>query len=182
MTLAPSIFVMAFVSTLLLSGPLTAAIASDLPEPKTERDLIADLSEFVSQETGFPPLLYQPEIASTSASTLNVLLVPSQAHEGDHPLAAYMPQSHRILVERHLDLKSPYGRSYLVHELVHASQYTSGTAKRAPCRGWLEGEAYRVQARYLESKGESETARKLLFMGLLQSACGHAYHPELAGR
>ena len=45
--------------------------------------------------------------------------------------------------------------------------------------GWLEGEAYRVQASYLKTRGLTEEALAMEILGLLQGSCAQAYHPEL---
>ena len=55
-------------------------------------------------------------------------------------------------------------------------QFESGAYARAPCVGWLEGEAYRVQASYLRTHGLAKDAFAIEMLGMLQSACAHFYH------
>ncbi len=92
-------------------------------------------------------------------------------------VAAYLAANAEILLSPDVVLATPLGRSYLVHELVHAHQFDGGAPARAPCVGWLEGEAYRVQASYLRTHDLAEDAFAFELLGLLQSACAQSYHP-----
>lgn len=116
---------------------------------------------------------------STTNSALRGFLGLNASYGQEQPLAMYVPMDTEILISPEVEVTSALGQSYLVHELIHAHQVVSGAARRAPCPGWLEGEAYRVQASYLRARGFTEDAFELEILGLLQGSCAQAYHPEL---
>jgi hypothetical protein len=60
----------------------------------------------------------------------------------------------RLLLHHDVDLEDPYGRSILLHELVHALQAQEGPAEFGSLL-WQrrEREAYRVQHRFLRASG-----------------------------
>ena len=72
----------------------------------------------------------------------------------EHIEALYHPDSNSIYVRRGVDLTTNYGKSALVHELVHFLQYQHGMERKVACVNALEKDAYRVQAAYLRQKGE----------------------------
>ena len=143
---------------------------------------ITDLVAFVAGETGYQPMRNCPPVSVTTDAVLKSMLALTARDNGEEPMAMYVPAGAEILLGPDVDLASALGRSYLVHELVHAYQDDEGVASEAPCLGWLEEEAYRVQASYLRIQGFAKDASTFAFLGLLQGACGHAYHPEMAGK
>ncbi len=76
-------------------------------------------------------------------------------------VGAYVPATGRILLAPDLDTDSALGRSYLLHELVHAAQYRAGAQTRARCEGELEREAYQLQTLWLRRQGEPREAMLL---------------------
>ncbi len=67
--------------------------------------------------------------------------------------AVYDHRHQRILVSSKIEWNSPYGRSVLVHELVHFIQYKNGEQDQVGCLNALERDAYEVQALYMEAHG-----------------------------
>ncbi|AZL58445.1 hypothetical protein EI545_06120 [Tabrizicola piscis] len=76
-------------------------------------------------------------------------------------VGAFIPATGHILLAHDLDTDSTLGRSYLLHELVHAAQYRSGAQLHVRCEGELEREAYRLQTSWLRQKGEFREAMLL---------------------
>ncbi|WP_299753354.1 DUF6647 family protein [uncultured Boseongicola sp.] len=137
------------------------------------------LVTFVSSETGYLPLSDCPRVRSTTNSALRGFLGLNASYAQEQPFAMYVPMDAEVLIGPEVEVTSILGQSYIVHELVHAHQVVSGAAQRAPCPGWLEGEAYRVQASYLKARGLTEDAFEMEIFGMLQGSCAQAYHPEL---
>ena len=144
---------------------------------ETDCASVAELAAFVAEETGYPPLRNCPRVNVIDGAALKAILALKASAHGEEPLAAYLAANAEILVTPDVVLTTPLGRSYLVHELVHAHQFDSGMPARVPCIGWLEGEAYRVQASYLRMQDSTADAFAFELLGLLQSACAHSYHP-----
>ena len=132
---------------------------------------MTDLIAFVSVETGYPPLVSCPYVRVASSAGLGL----STKADDDEPMAIYRPSDAAILLSSQVDTSHPLGRSYLVHELVHAHQFNNGMDALAPCPGWLEHQAYRVQATYLRDRGLGEQALDFEILGMLQGACAQDY-------
>ena len=130
--------------------------------------------EFVAVATGKP--VPEPCVRRVDTTTLEELTAGARrtSHEAVSR-ATYIPASGDILLARDLDMSDPLERSYLVHEFVHAQQFASGSAQRAPCVGVLEGEAYAAQAAYLRARGRQRDAFLFELLGMLHSACAHEY-------
>jgi hypothetical protein len=94
---------------------------------------------------------------------------------GETVAAVYVPAKQEILLANDLDLGTPLARSYLVHELVHAQQFTSRAHEQVQCPGALEANAYGAQAHHLSTSGLREEAFLLQISGMFQSACGYSY-------
>jgi hypothetical protein len=111
---------------------------------------LADLLLFVADQTGYPVPPDCPVVERV------------QALQGDARLrsqvGAYVPATGRILLDPGLDTDQPLGRSYLLHELVHAAQFRAGAQLQARCEAELEAEAYRVQTAWLRGQGEFREA------------------------
>lgn len=133
-----------------------------------------ELIEFVSEETGHQRLLNCPRVKVTTNAILNSMFAEASAH-GEEPLAAFLPYSGQILLSPDINLSTVLGRSYMVHELVHASQAINQQSSTASCPGLLEEQAYRVQASYLRRHNLIETARGFELMGMMLSACPQPY-------
>ena len=133
---------------------------------------MAELIEFVAAETGHRPLAHCPPVETTSQAELKSLFATASAH-GEEPLAAYLPGSGNILLSSEIDLTTALGQSYLVHELVHASQ--AARHQHASCLGSLEAEAYWVQASYLRRHGQHEAAKPFALLSVMFSMCPQPY-------
>lgn len=136
---------------------------------------VESLIDFVAEETGYPPLRSCPKISVTSDAILRSLFVKASTH-GEEPMAAFIPASAEILLSSNVDITKLLGRSYLVHELVHASQLENGVKAPATCLSLLESESYWVQANYLRKHGLNEDALAFELVSMMQSACAHPYH------
>jgi hypothetical protein len=136
---------------------------------------VEDLVDFVSEETGYPPLRSCPKVSVAPDFILSSLFAKASAH-GEEPMAAFIPASAEILLSPNVDITKLLGRSYLVHELVHASQLENGVKAPATCLSLLESESYWVQANYLRKHGLNEDALAFELVSMMQSACAHPYH------
>ena len=137
---------------------------------------VGELIAFVVKETGYPPVQNCPRVRAASTKALVAIIAPDTSAQGEDPRAAYVAANGEILLSPDVVLATPIGLSYLVHEFVHMHQFESGAYTRTPCVGWLEGEAYRVQASYLRTHGLAKDAFAFEMLGMLQSACAHFYH------
>jgi len=119
-------------------------------------DLIVQLLRLATAWTGYPEPAVPPEVHLTSAADmpcrcLGVFLYakPITGYGGATVLAPG-----RLLLRDDVNLMDPYGRSILLHELVHVLQAHAGAAEFGS-RLWYqrEREAYRVQSRFLSALG-----------------------------
>lgn len=72
-------------------------------------------------------------------------------------VAAYLPEELRIVYRDNLDLTDDIDNSFIVHEFVHALQVDQrGSRLFDSCLGVIaaEKEAYAVQQKYLQSRGQ----------------------------
>jgi hypothetical protein len=113
-------------------------------------DGVDDLLAFVSDQTGYSAPLDCP-VVERSADLQGNAALRSQ-------VGAYVPATGHILLDPGLDTDRPLGRSYLLHELVHAAQFQAGMQLRVKCEGELERESYSVQTAYLRRHGEFREA------------------------
>jgi hypothetical protein len=163
----------------LLSVVQPAPAGADSLRATSKCTALVKLVTFVSSETNYPPLLDCPRVRLTTNSALRGFLGLNANYRQEQPLAMYVPMDAEILIGPEVEVTSTLGQSYLVHELVHAHQMEYEATRRAPCPGWLEGEAYRVQASYLKTRGLTKDAFAMETIGLLQGSCAQVYHPEL---
>ncbi len=157
----------AVIGSLLAAVPQTNARAASC-------SLVTELIAFVSDETDYPRLTVCPPVQVTTTAVLRSMFAIASAH-GEEPLAAFLPGSGRILLSPEIDLTAALGRSYLVHEIVHAAQAASRKPDSVSCPGLLESEAYWVQARYLREHELNETARVFELMSIISGACPQPY-------
>jgi hypothetical protein len=87
---------------------------------------------------------------------------------------AYLPATGRIELAPDLVLATAYGKSFLLHELVHAAQFSSGADKHARCPAALEAEAYQLQASYQRAFGLTREALLTDFLANQLGSCGAA--------
>ena len=97
--------------------------------------------------------------------------LPGRNEASRSQAGAYFPATGHIELAPELDLDTVYGRSFLVHELVHAYQYATGVQRSVACYDQLEYDAYQVQAAYLRANGEADRGARLAVLGVLLSAC-----------
>lgn len=121
------------------------------------------LEAFVAESTAYAPFVTCPDIGLS----LPVVGAAVRSQAG-----AYLPATGRIELAPDLDLTSPLGQSYLLHELVHAAQYRHGIDRRVACVGVLEAEAYAVQAAFLLRAGLSRDASSMQIVAAQIGHCG----------
>jgi hypothetical protein len=118
-------------------------------------DLIAHLLHLAAAWTGYPEPAVPPEVHIVSAAKipcpcLGVFLYSRRV--SSYGTTFTIPA--RLLLHHDVDLAHPYGRSILLHELVHALQAQEGPAEfGSPLWHRREREAYRVQYRFLRASG-----------------------------
>jgi hypothetical protein len=133
------------------------------------KEVLLGLLLWISQNTG---MVYDgegglPEVKRVDSRQLATLFFKGQVpaylspievqRMTEHIEALYHPDTKIIYVRKSVDLTSTYGKSALVHELVHFLQYQRGIERKVSCVNALEKDAYRVQAAYLRQKGEEPT-------------------------
>lgn len=74
---------------------------------------------------------------------------------------AYDPEEGNIYLDVDIDLDNLVNQSYLLHELVHHFQVHNRDDTGSRSRGRLEGEAYRLQLRWLEEAGVADPLETL---------------------
>lgn len=109
--------------------------------------------------TGDPPLTACPVIGRALAAGG----LRSQA-------GAFDPATRRIELAADLDLDTPWGQSFLLHELVHHAQ-ARGDRITGACEGRLEAEAYTLQADFLRETGAAREARIVTALGAILGQC-----------
>ena len=140
-----------------------------------EADWIVEARAFVTSETGIPAPEACVRLAGKERLEMLVFPVAIGRSHGETVAAVYVPATREILLADDLDPGAPLARSYLVHELVHAQQFTNRVHKHVRCPGVLEADAYGTQALYLSTQGLREEAFLLQILGMFQSACGYSY-------
>jgi hypothetical protein len=141
------------VAALTLAGPAAAGEAGLCA-------LALRLDATITATTGDPALTACPDIGFG---------VPVAGDLARSQAGAYDPATGRINLAPDLDLATPQGQGYLLHELVHAAQFRSGRAAGFPCPAALEAEAYALQADFLQAAGDS---REAVLMRLLAGQLG----------
>ncbi len=135
------------------------------PAPAMAGDMCAlamDMEARIAERLGYAPGAVCPEI--TFALPVAGAMQRSQA-------GAYDPMTGRINLAPDLDLRTAYGQSFLLHELVHAAQYRAGRDRAVPCPAALEAEAYREQADFLLEAGLSREAVLTRALGAQLGGC-----------
>lgn len=122
------------------------------------QETILALLLWASQYTGIEYPGPPPELRQVSASELVDLSVPNatpaaREYLAGHLMAIYKFDHKRIYVSVAVDLSTEYGKSIIVHELVHFLQFQTGRQAHAPCAGALEQPAYQAQKAYMLTHG-----------------------------
>ena len=165
----------ACVLALLLAAFGSAPARADGSGRCLEGDWIAEARAFVSNETGIPAPEACVRLASKERLDGLVFPVALGVSHGEAVAAVYVPATGEILLADDLNPGTLLTRSYLVHELVHAQQFTSRAHEHVRCPGALEADAYGTQALYLSTWGLREEAFLLQILGMFQSACSCSY-------
>ncbi len=126
--------------------------------------LVAELNRYLTENTAYDAVPC-PEIGFSALSADGSMR--SQA-------GAYFPDTGQIELAPDLDLATGYGKSFLLHEMVHAAQFAVGMDQRVPCPGALEAEAYSLQAAYQRDAGLMREALLTGFLANQLGSCGTA--------
>lgn len=125
------------------------------------KELIASLLLYIGQNS---PLLLEQEIEQNPVQVEIVSKVElvSIAHEGNVPsgfdydsnstIGLYNYKNNTIYIGNSVDLETPYGKSILLHELVHYVQYHNDIYDTVNCIQQNESLAYDIQNLYLKEK------------------------------
>jgi hypothetical protein len=122
--------------------------------------MAAELGDWLVRHSNLPILAACP--------TIQIGTLP----EGDALRAqagAYDPVTGIITLAADLDLTTPYGQSYLLHELAHTAQHQAG--QPLDCHGRLEAQAYALQADFLAENKLDRDAAILRVMGQQLGQC-----------
>lgn len=96
--------------------------------------------------------------------------LPAQTQTRTYQVGAYFPDHDTIALARDIDIRTVFGKSVLLHEMVHMAQHRR--ADMPDCIATLESEAYFVQGLYLSENGAQEDAVMTHLMGGLMGQCG----------
>ena len=124
-------------------------------------DGLQDLLTFIAAESRYPVPQDCPAV-EVSERLDSAPALRSQ-------VGAYVPETGHILLAGDLDTATTLGRSYLLHELVHAAQYRAGAETLVRCEAELEREAYHLQTLWLRQNGEP---REAMLLGWAAEALG----------
>ncbi len=85
--------------------------------------------------------------------------------------AVYAADKNIIYIGKKIDPQSPYGRSVMVHELIHFLQKVHNHHASAPCLNALEKDAYNIQEKYMKENKLTPTFNGLTV--IMRSICEH---------
>ncbi|MDW7746455.1 DUF6647 family protein [Halomonas sp.] len=145
--------------TILLAVPLPVSSAPALPDARQPFSLepqVRELSAWLAARTDYrePPI---PGILFESQSRLQQRCFPDFPEQrGTLVKGAYDPAEKIIYLDTEFESDDLVDRSYLLHELVHHFQVHNAEDIGFRTRGILEGEAYRLQLRWLREAGVSD--------------------------
>lgn len=91
----------------------------------------------------------------------NTFKHPVTADQLDHLLGLFDHNDQSIYLSDKLDLTTAYGRSVLLHELVHYVQFKNYLYAASICHQALEKPAYDLQNDYLVSQGKASRFDKM---------------------
>ncbi len=146
-------------TAMLLAASFPSSAAPELPEgrpiPSLE-PLVRDMSAWLAAQTGYrePPI---PGILFESQTRLQQRCFPGFPEQpGTLLKGAYDPAEKIIYLDIDFESGDLVDRSYLLHELVHHFQVHNRDDTGVRTHGILEGEAYRLQLRWLRGTGVSD--------------------------
>lgn len=116
-------------------------------------ELIAQLLTLAVAWSGYPALVTPPAVHVVSAAQIPCRCAGFFRYATwRHGYGATLESPAELLLRDDVDLHGPYGRSILLHELVHALQAQEGPAGYgSPLWHQREREAYLVQFRFLRA-------------------------------
>ena len=123
------------------------------------KEIVISLLAYITQVTGLGFNEYDtPEIKSVSTKTIATIRlggnVPTDFDfSALGATALYDHRNNIIYIDKSIDTESVFGKSVLLHELVHFVQYQNDMDKKVPCQFKLEPLAYKVQNQYLYENG-----------------------------
>jgi hypothetical protein len=113
--------------------------SADMGLPNVEQVTQLQLAELYvgkgNQARGFLSKDDQKEVYKNLASSLE---------------AVYAADINTIYIGKKIDPQSPYGRSVVVHELIHFLQKVHKHETKVACTNALEKDAYQIQAKYMK--------------------------------
>jgi hypothetical protein len=125
-------------------------------------ELIAQLLTLAVAWSGYPAPATPPAVHIVSASQMPCRCPGFFAYSKwiyGYGVAHEIPEE--LLLRDDVDLHEAYGRSILLHELVHALQAQEGPAEYgSPLWYRREREAYHVQFRFLRASGFAHAGRR----------------------
>jgi hypothetical protein len=126
-------------------------------------ELIAQLLTLAVAWSGYPAPATPPAVHIVSAARIPCRCPGFFGYTARiHGYGGTSDLSGELLLRDDVDLHGPYGRSILLHELVHALQAQEGSAEYgSPLWYRREREAYRVQFRFLRASGFAHTGGHL---------------------
>lgn len=130
-------------------------------------ELMTALLLFIDANTSLTPNnALSPEIITSvsfipNANTHEIYSGVSAATQAQEVLGLYVSSEQRIYLSKNVDLSTVFGKSILLHELVHHIQHTSPQSanvymgRQKSCFAKFEKQAYAIQNLYLKSHGNS---------------------------
>lgn len=120
-------------------------------------ELIAPLLAAAIRLSGLPAIAAAdiPAVEPMDANALAAFGCPERPADCRQMAALFDLKHYRILIRDELDTGTPYGKSFIVHELVHVLQYRKTGRDVSGCEEMLASElaAYAVQNAYLRANG-----------------------------
>ncbi|MEJ0062049.1 MAG: DUF6647 family protein [Alphaproteobacteria bacterium] len=140
---------LATVAVMGIGLTINGGARADVPDGTAiDRAMVQDLQKWVERETGYH-MPNQPAVVA-SQEKFQLVMNMKGVHYAD-ARAMYIPGM-VILDNETWEQDDPIQVSLLVHELVHHAQLFS--KRKYPCDDAREYEAYTIQNKWLEEKGE----------------------------
>ena len=119
------------------------------------KEILLSLLMWINQNSGFvydgQPLPAVKQISNTQLAHIMFEGNVPAGYDEYGLVALYQNIEETIYISDTVDLDSDYGKSVLVHELVHHLQFKAGVHKDVFCLKSLERDAYELQNSYLVS-------------------------------
>ncbi len=122
------------------------------------KEVLMTLLLWINQQTGLTFNEHQlPDVQQVPNSQLALIMFSGDIPIGyneDRLLGLYDHDRGIIYISDGIDLDSTYGKSVVLHELVHHLQFVHKQNEKVTCRKSLERLAYELQHQYLLEHGE----------------------------